>query len=216
MNLSQFGFSLLLLSSILYFFFSQQYASLKPKKGYQHPTWMTKYYNTTSKRQLIFIFSALSRLILPLLLFSYLHPCNAMIINQIIVDNIDPLYLVNVDSPFYNRQLYQTWDKFFDLYGYFIALIPVFYNYQKQFRLYHPYIPYILIMLLIYRLIAYLLWLYSHSNEKLFLYFPDFYTSLYYAISFSFLFNIKKKYLITIIIFISFILKIKHESYNHL
>jgi len=218
MNLSEFGFIISISTAIVFFLFSSQYIPTKKKtnkKGYSHPPWMQKFYNTPQKRLVIYRISAISRIILPIILFSILHPCNAMILNQIIVDNIDPLFLVNINSPHYNRELYQNWDKFFDLWGYFVSLFPVFTFYRHDFSKYHSSIPYILVFLFIYRVIGYVIWKYYIQNENLFIYFPDFYTSLYYAISLCLVFQITNKYLITFIIFLLFFLKIIHEIWNH-
>jgi len=213
---SQIIFFFTLSLALLFFFYSNQYASKsKKKRGYHHPTYLTKLYNTPNKRYYIYLISAFSRSFLPIILFKFLHPLNAMILNQIIIDNIDPLFLVNTDSPYYNRNAYQNWDKFFDLWGYFIALLPVFTNYYKDFTFYHHSIPFILIGLFLFRLLGYLVWKFIINREDLFIYFPDFYTSLYYAISFCFLFKIKNKTIITIIISLLLFLKILHENHNH-
>lgn len=217
MNLPQIGFFVYILLVLSFFFYSNKYVPNKPnkRKGYSHPIWMTHYYNTPNKRQLIYYISAIVRTFIPIILFRYLHPCNAMILNQIIVDNIDPLYLVNINSPYYNRNQYQNWDKFFDLWGYFVALLPVFTNYYPNFISYHIFIPNILIALFILRLLGYLCWKFIIKREELFIYFPDLYTSLYYAISFAFLFKINNKTIITCIITIALFLKILHELHNH-
>ena len=90
------------------------------KKGYIHPKYFETFYQTLTQKKYIYWISAISRLTLPLYLFNYLHPCTAMILNQVVVDNIDPIFLLNVNSPFYNRKQYYQWDKLFDLWGYLI------------------------------------------------------------------------------------------------
>ena len=190
----------------IFYKFSKNYGT---KGGYIHPVEFEKIYNSNEKRKIILVVSFLVRIILPIFLFIYLNPINAMIINQILVDNIDPIYLVNVNSNLYNRVAYQNWDKIFDLWGYFISLYPVLFVTKLS-------IPtqIIFILLFIYRVIGVIIW-YLKQKEDIFIYFPDFYTALYYIIYGCILFKIKNKYIIFVFIILSFYLKLLHERDNH-
>ena len=176
--------------------------------GYRHPNWLQILYNTPLKRKLVVFISFISRLVIPIYLFQYLHPINAMLINQIIIDNIDPIYLLNVESPLYNRNIYQSWDKVMDIWGYLCSLYPVLYGSVS------PLTQKILIGLLVFRIIGVIVW-FIQQQESVFVYFPDFYTAIYYVIFGCQFFHITNTSIITFLIILSIYLKLLHEQYNH-
>jgi hypothetical protein len=196
---------------ILFFIFFIYIKIYGVKGGIHHPKYIEKIYNKPIKRKYIYFFSFGLRIILPILLFtnSYLNPINAMIINQIIVDNLDPIFLIDTRKKYYNRKYYQLWDKCFDIWGYLISLYPILFLYKFSYNL-----KLIFISLFIYRCIGLINWLFTF-NDFLFIYFPDLYTSFYYVIFGSILFNIKNKTLVFILIWLSLFSKIFHEIYNH-
>ena len=197
-------FSLLCLAWVL-LCFTLKYGT---QGGYRHPKWLQILYNTTLKRKMVVGISFITRFVLPIYLFQYLHPINAMLINQIIIDNIDPIYLVNVESPLYNRNIYQSWDKVMDIWGYICSLYPVLYGSVS------PLTQKILIGLLVFRIIGVIVWL-VQQQESVFVYFPDFYTAIYYVIFGCQFFHITHPSIITFLIVLSIYLKILHEQYNH-
>lgn len=197
-------FAILIILVIGFYIITKIYGSKSnEKKGFRHPIWLKNLYNTTYKRQIWLSISLIVRIFIPPILFSNLAPINAMIINQIVLDNIDPIYLVATNSHLYDRQKYQTWDKLLDSWSYLVSL----FYFEKK------YLP-ILTPLLIYRLIGVYYWFKTY-NEKVFFYFPDLYTAIYYAISFTILFKIKNKYFIIIASLLTSCLKLLHET-NHL
>lgn len=197
-------FSLLCLVGAFYHF-TLKYGT---QGGYRHPKWLQILYNTTLKRKMVVGISFITRFVLPIYLFQYLHPINAMLINQIIIDNIDPIYLVNVESPLYNRNIYQSWDKVMDIWGYICSLYPVLYGSVS------PLTQKILIGLLVFRIIGVIVWL-VQQQESVFVYFPDFYTAIYYVIFGCQFFHITHPSIITFLIVLSIYIKILHEQYNH-
>lgn len=198
-------FFILLFIAFGFYRFTQKYGT---QGGYQHPKWLQILYNTLLKRKIVVFISFISRLVIPIYLFQYLHPINAMLINQIIIDNIDPIYLVNVESPLYNRNIYQSWDKVMDIWGYLCSLYPVLYGSVS------PITQNILIGLLVYRIIGVVVWFAQH-NESVFIRFPDFYTAIYYVLFGCQFFHITNTSIITFLIVLSIYLKLLHEQYNH-
>lgn len=199
-------FYILIIFLFLFYQLTQRYGTVG---GYKHPIWFQKLYNSKKKRIIILTISFLTRLLLPIFLFTKLHPINAMLLNQVLVDNIDPIYLVNVNSNLYDRVSYQNWDKLFDIWGYFVSLYPVFYLTKLSI-----FIKISFILLFIYRIIGVIYW-FIKQNEDIFIYYPDLYTALYYIIYGCLFFKIKNKSIIFILIVLSFYLKILHEKYNH-
>ena len=186
-------------------------------KGTTIYPFMTKLWKSPQQQSVLLGCSASIRTVVPPILFNYLHPINAMLINQTIVDNIDPFYWNDPNIPQFNWRKYETWDKCFDIYGYSIALIPVwktdvFTDFpgwgEDGVRIF-------LSSLLAWRFCGLIAWFLT-KKDKIWLFFPDLYTAAYYTFSLADLWNFKDNTkAVNGILVSSFILKILVEYLHH-
>ena len=159
--------------------------------------------------------SIIIRIILPIVLFSTLHPCNAMILNQILVDNIDPIYLVNTSDPNYNRHHYQLWDKSLDSYSYLVSIIPILINSNFTSFLGIKYLSPILLGILLCMRCLGVFTIWTTGNYHNILKFPDYYSATYYLITGTKLWGIFNKYIVVLLGITAVIGKTFHELYHH-
>lgn len=160
------------------------------------------------------VFSSLLaiRAVAPPLIFSYLHPFIAILIDEFFLDGcISPHHFFVDFIPENIKGKHKiAYDIFLDTWGFANGLLPVLYNQNKFYPVFQDYRALVL-STFIYRLIGNIL-VYKFRDYRYLLIFQNFYLPVYIAIAFCDYFDINKKYL-TKIILILVILFVIRELY---
>ena len=203
---------IIIMASTIYYLGSKNNTT---RQGLWHPIWLTKLYDTPYKKKVLLYTSLVVRIVVPIILFSNLHPCNAMILNQILVDNIDPVYLINTSDPAYNRLNYQLWDKSLDWWSYLVSLLPMISNSNfTSFLGINNLTPVLLGGLLVMRGLG-VVSIWNTGNYHNILKFPDYYSAIYYLISGTKMWGMVNKYIIGLLSIIAILSKTRQELYHH-
>jgi hypothetical protein len=150
---------------------------------------------------IIFIFLLSLRAIFPPLIFSFLHPFLAILINECILDGmISPHHFFLQYIPDNIKGFHKiNYDIFLDSWGFANGLLPVLYKYNKFYDVFENNRIFILTLFL-WRIIGNII-VYKFKNYRFLLLFQNFYLPIYLAITCVDYFNLdKQRYLLKLMI----------------
>lgn len=146
------------------------------------------------------------RIISPPIVFKYIHPFYAMIIDEGVLDGIIAPHHVfkNLVPKEFHKNRKKYWDIPFDTWGFINSLQPILIKNHKYYDVFNNYRD-LIIFLFIWRMIGIAL-IYKFNTLNHLILFPNFFIAVYLAVSFCSLKNITDKNIIHNIIFLFMIL----------
>lgn len=147
-----------------------------------------------SVNELIFKFLIFLRVIFPPIIFTFLHPFVAMLIDEVVLDGIvSPHHFFNDVIPENIKGRHKIkYDIFLDTWGFTNGLLPVLYKGNKFYRVFENH-RMLILTLFAWKITGYIL-VYIFKNYKFNLVFQNFFIAVYLSVSFCDFFQIKKNH----------------------